>query len=203
MTKESNPTPNYNTYIPSEIMTPDTVETSIGKLKFFDGVPTRETAELVYDNLDRLRGVEAFLNAMPGASVYALVKGQQSTGAVANHQVMITDDQGRLLVVVRAEEPEKGTWDLPGGFADPGESIEESVRREVREELGLEIASMRYLCSYPNTYEYGGIVPYFNTTLTLQKIYMQLYDSGNFTHISEKATFGSNPRRIFILTFMG
>ncbi len=92
MTKESNPTPNYNTYIPSEIMTPDTVETSIGKLKFFDGVPTRETAELVYDNLDRLRGVEAFLNAMPGASVYALVKGQQSTGAVANHQVMITEE---------------------------------------------------------------------------------------------------------------
>ena len=43
MTKESNPTPNYNTHIPSEIMTPDTVETSIGKLKFFDGVPTRET----------------------------------------------------------------------------------------------------------------------------------------------------------------
>jgi hypothetical protein len=72
-------------------MTPDTVETSIGKLKFFDGVPTRETAELVYDNLDRLRGVEAFLNAMPGASVYALVKGQQSIGAVANHQVTITE----------------------------------------------------------------------------------------------------------------
>jgi hypothetical protein len=91
MTKESNPTPNYNTHIPSEIMTPDTVETSIGKLKFFDGVPTRETAELVYDNLDRLRGVEAFLNAMPGASVYALVKGQQSIGAVANHQVTITE----------------------------------------------------------------------------------------------------------------
>jgi len=91
MTKESNPTPNYNTHIPSEIMTPDTVETSLGKLKFFDGVPTRETAELVYDNLDRLRGVEAFLNAMPGASVYALVKGQQSIGAVANHQVTITE----------------------------------------------------------------------------------------------------------------
>jgi len=70
---------------------------------------------------------------------------------------LIADDQGRLLIVVRAEEPEKGTWDLPGGFADPGESIEESLRREVREELGLEMASMRYLCSYPNTYEYGGM----------------------------------------------
>jgi hypothetical protein len=91
MTTNLLPTPNYNTYIPPEIMTPNNVETSIGTLEFFDGVPTRETAQIVYDNLDRMRGVEAFLNAMPGASVYALVKGQQGMGAVANHQVMITE----------------------------------------------------------------------------------------------------------------
>lgn len=56
---------------------------------------------------------------------------------------------------------------------------------------------------YVFTYEYGGVVPYYNTTLNLQQIYMQLYDSGNFTHISDEATFGANPRRIFILTFLG
>ena len=56
---------------------------------------------------------------------------------------------------------------------------------------------------YVFTYEYGGIEPYYNTTLNLQQIYMQLYDSGNFTHITDEATFGSNPRRIFILTFLG
>ena len=39
------PTPGYNTAIPAEIMTADTVETSIGTLKFFDGVPTKETVE--------------------------------------------------------------------------------------------------------------------------------------------------------------
>ena len=70
---------------------------------------------------------------------------------------LITDKQGRLLVVVRAKEPQKGTWDLPGGFADPGESAEEAVRREVREELGLEITALHYLCSHPNTYAYGGM----------------------------------------------
>jgi serine protease inhibitor ecotin len=56
---------------------------------------------------------------------------------------------------------------------------------------------------YVFTYENGGTVPYFNTTLNLQQIYMQLYASGNFTKISDEATFGSNPRRIFILTFIG
>jgi 4-amino-4-deoxy-L-arabinose transferase-like glycosyltransferase len=56
---------------------------------------------------------------------------------------------------------------------------------------------------YVFTYEYGGTTPYFNTTLNLQQIYQQLYASGNFTHISDQATFGANPRRIFILNFTG
>jgi hypothetical protein len=53
------------------------------------------------------------------------------------------------------------------------------------------------------TYEYGGTVPYFNTTLNLHDIYEQLYASGNFSALSDEATFGANPRRIFILTFLG
>jgi 4-amino-4-deoxy-L-arabinose transferase-like glycosyltransferase len=53
------------------------------------------------------------------------------------------------------------------------------------------------------TYEYGGTVPYFNTTLNLEQIYIQLYASGKFSGITDEATFGSNPRRIFILTFLG
>jgi 4-amino-4-deoxy-L-arabinose transferase-like glycosyltransferase len=56
---------------------------------------------------------------------------------------------------------------------------------------------------YVFTYEYGGIVPYFNTTLNLEQIYIQLYASGNFSGITEEATFGFNPRRILILTFLG
>jgi len=56
---------------------------------------------------------------------------------------------------------------------------------------------------YLFTYEYGGTVPYFNSTLNLQQIYQQLYASGKFTRITDEATFGENPRRIFILEYIG
>ena len=61
--------------IPAEITTPDRVETRIGTLEFVDGFPTAETVELVYNNLDFLRGMEAFLNVMPAASLHAMRQG--------------------------------------------------------------------------------------------------------------------------------
>jgi len=73
------------------ISTPNQVETSIGTLKFLDGAPYPETAESVYDYLDTMRGVDAFLKGMPGASLQALIHGNHDVGAVECHQVMITD----------------------------------------------------------------------------------------------------------------
>jgi mutator protein MutT len=52
---------------------------------------------------------------------------------------LILDEQGRLLLQRRADD---GSWDLPGGALELGESVEEAVRREVREETGLEIGEM-------------------------------------------------------------
>ena len=49
------------TQLPDGLHTPDVVETSIGTLNFMDGAPLPETAELVYENLDRMRGVDVFL----------------------------------------------------------------------------------------------------------------------------------------------
>ncbi|MGF1760441.1 DUF1254 domain-containing protein [Photobacterium sagamiensis] len=85
------PTPGYNSKIPESIMTPDKVETRIGTLEFFDGIPTKETAALLYDNLDFLRGVETFLNAMPATSLEALRLGQAALGAKNSNQVVIFD----------------------------------------------------------------------------------------------------------------
>ena len=80
------------TPIPAEITTPDTVETRIGTLKFNDGFPTDETVQKVYDNLDFMRGVDAFLNAMPGASTEGLRQGLASNGADNNQTVLLFED---------------------------------------------------------------------------------------------------------------
>ncbi len=80
------------TEIPSGITTPNNVTTSIGELKFLDGAPLPGTAELVYENLDRMRGVDVFLKCMPAASVRQLMLGPEKLGANAFNKVMITED---------------------------------------------------------------------------------------------------------------
>jgi hypothetical protein len=68
------------TPIPSEITTPDSVETRLGTLKFFDGLPDAATAEKVFDNLDFMRGVDVFLNTLAPASLLANIEGLKSVG---------------------------------------------------------------------------------------------------------------------------
>ncbi|MBN1696480.1 MAG: NUDIX domain-containing protein [Spirochaetales bacterium] len=63
----------------------------------------------------------------------------------------------KVLMIKRARDPGKGKLDLPGGFVDPGESAENALRREIREELGVEIRSLTYFGSYPNIYNYKRI----------------------------------------------
>lgn len=77
--------------IPAKIMTPDTVETRIGTLKFFDGMPSGETVDKLYDNLLHLRGVETFLNGVPATSIEGLRLGHLDLGADASNKVVIFD----------------------------------------------------------------------------------------------------------------
>lgn len=83
--------PRMATDIPGPITTPDIVETRIGTLEFFDGFPTAATAELVYENLDLLRGMEAFLSCIPAASLDAMLDGIGSLGVDRNGAISITE----------------------------------------------------------------------------------------------------------------
>lgn len=84
-----------------------------------------------------------------------------ASGAVA---CIIENPQGEILLTRRAFDPAKGRLDLPGGFVSPDETAEDAVRREVKEELNLDISSIQYIGSSHNRYLYGGMV-YFTLDL--------------------------------------
>jgi 8-oxo-dGTP diphosphatase len=51
-------------------------------------------------------------------------------------------DADKILLVERAKEPLRGFWSIPGGIVETGEKLEEAIRREVREETGLEVDAL-------------------------------------------------------------
>lgn len=76
-----------------------------------------------------------------------------SAAAVAG---IIETDAG-IVLARRAIEPKFGYLDLPGGFVDYNESFEQALAREIQEELGAEAFDFRYVGSFSNVYEYGGV----------------------------------------------
>ena len=79
------------TEVPPGIATPDKLETRIGTLNLFDGVPTEETAQKVYDNLDFQRGVQAYLSSIQIASMAGMRKGILNFGP-ANTTVLLFEN---------------------------------------------------------------------------------------------------------------
>ena len=112
------PTPGFNNKIPESILTPDKSLTRLGTLEFFDGYPNTATVERVYDNLDFQRGVRAFLDTIPIASLYAMREGLRETGSV-NGTVGIFEnlmDSRTLFLTANTESIYAVTWlDLKDG----------------------------------------------------------------------------------------
>ena len=111
--------PKMATAIPAAITTPDRVETRIGTLEFFDGFPSDETTQLVYDNLDFLRGMEAFLTTIPAGSMEAVHRGYVDAGYERNGDIILTEqlmDAHSLFLTANTESVYIMTWlDLSDG----------------------------------------------------------------------------------------
>ncbi|MCB0122221.1 MAG: DUF1254 domain-containing protein, partial [Caldilineaceae bacterium] len=83
------------------IAIPDKVETAIGTLDFFDGVPSDATLDKLYDNLDRSRGLSVYLDNMAGVSINAVLDGLAAAGADATHKIAVFEQlmDSQTLVV--------------------------------------------------------------------------------------------------------
>ncbi len=80
-------------------------------------------------------GFVAYANPVPGA------------------EAVCRDELGRVLLGRRAFEPAAGLWDLPGGFVEECEHPIDALRREVREETGLELDALRFVGFYLEPYD--------------------------------------------------
>ena len=88
--------------------------------------------------------------------------------AAAVAAIIECDD--KIILTKRAHEPFQGLLDLPGGFSDYNESLEEALRREVQEELSVEIVEMNYYCSAPNKYYYNNVYYFSNDAFFICQI---------------------------------
>jgi ADP-ribose pyrophosphatase YjhB (NUDIX family) len=77
---------------------------------------------------------------------------------------LVEDGEGRLLLGRRAIEPYLGRWDTPGGYLHEHEHPLEGLRRELREETGLEIEPIVFLGVWMDWYGHG---PSVNSTLNM------------------------------------
>jgi hypothetical protein len=92
--------------VPSEtidsISTPAQLETRLGRLEFVDGVPSRATAEAVYDHLDFVHALNVFLDGYAGASTYAVRRGFHEAGAADNAVIIFSDLMGSESIFLTA-----------------------------------------------------------------------------------------------------
>jgi 8-oxo-dGTP diphosphatase len=96
---------------------------------------------------EELRGDELRLHC--GACGFVCYASSKATAGA-----LVEDAAGRLLLARRAHDPFKGRWDIPGGFLEEGEHPLDGMRRELREETGLEVEPGEFVGVWMD--RYGG-----------------------------------------------
>lgn len=81
-------------------------------------------------------------------------------GVSAAASGIILNENRELALIRRAHDPQKGLLDVAGGFLEYGETAEEGLAREIKEELNVSVTSMRYLGAFPNQYFFKGLLYY-------------------------------------------
>ncbi|MDQ2660792.1 MAG: DUF1254 domain-containing protein [Actinomycetota bacterium] len=75
----------------AHVSTPDRLSTPFGEFEFFDGVPKPESVQSIFDGLDLVRGITAFLDTVPGASLVAMRHGLRVAGVDSPDKIGYTD----------------------------------------------------------------------------------------------------------------
>jgi NAD+ diphosphatase len=96
--------------------------------------------------------------------------------------VIVLIARGEEILLARAPRFPKGMYSILAGFVEPGESLEETIVREVREEVGVEIQDIRYFGSqpwpYPNSLMIGFTATYAGGEITID--HEEIVDAGWF-----------------------
>lgn len=108
----------------------------------FDYCPSCGSRDVYFDNIKKFRCEACSFTFF------------QNVAAAA---AAILEYDGKILAIKRGQEPKKGMLDLPGGFLDPEETAEDGLKREIKEELNIELGELKYLGSYPNIYKYKDV----------------------------------------------
>jgi ADP-ribose pyrophosphatase YjhB (NUDIX family) len=119
-----------------------------------------ESVTDIHLDMNYCRRCGAELKVVVESQVYCCSAGHQLfMNPVPAAALILRNDRDEVLIIERGSDPGKGYLSIPGGFCDFTESVEEAVRREMQEEVGIfpeHYGQLEFVSSSIDAYDYGG-----------------------------------------------